>query len=66
MTKQIKMMIRATVAGASETMSLNPTTNYGETAPKNAAAMMQRTWAEMGQRMQGAIGKVGREIGPER
>ena len=63
MTEKIKRIIRTAMNGASDTMSLNPNTNYREALPRDAASMMNKTWADMGERMQKAACKVGREIG---
>ena len=63
MTEKLKKLIYTTIAGASETMSVNPNTNYRENLPPNAKTMMQKTWVDMGARMHKSIQKVGEEIG---
>ncbi len=61
MTEKVKKFICTAIAGASETMSINPNTNYKENLPLNAKMMMRTTWVDMGIRMHKSIRKVGDE-----
>jgi hypothetical protein len=62
-TEKIKRVICTAIAGASETMSINPSTNYKDNLPLNAKTMMRTAWVDMGIRMHKSIRKVGDEIG---